>query len=229
MTESLEVAFIADFADISDEYAPRPPTAVDDFVANFLRNVKLQVDLNIRRRNILREFDRANDNLYFGRNLIEQVSTKDAIHAVIQAREHLGRLINTEHAINSGIHVPHALQPDQFAIAVRRIRSVWDVPEPHSVRGMALRRRTFDHIWSINLDVIERVLCLMLLGDSYRAVDLCGWMADDMRAVLYGADYGGMDYIEDHVMKNAVAHEQYARIGDHMIPDLRNIVMDYLQ
>jgi hypothetical protein len=210
-------------ADISDEYVP--PSAVDTFVAKFLRNVELQVDLNIRKRDIMHEIHCANTNLYFG---FEPVSTVNAIKAVKQAHEHLGRLTNIERAINSGTHAPHALQPDQFAIAVRRIRTVWDVPEPHSDRGTALRCRTFDHIRPMDLDVVERVLCLML-GDSYTVDDLYGWIADDMRAVLYGVDYDGVADLEYEVLKNAVAHEQYARVNDHCIPDLRNIVMSYLE
>jgi hypothetical protein len=41
--------------------------------------------------------------------------------------------------------------------------------------------------------------------------------------------YEGIPELEAVVMKDAVRHEQYARVGDHCIPDLRNIVMDYLQ
>jgi hypothetical protein len=74
---------------------------------------------------------------------------------------------------------------------------------------------------------IEGILFGMLNTKDHTISDFNSWMFRDMCDALCDP-YAGVADLEAVVMKNAVAHEQHARVNDHCIPDLRNIVMDYL-
>jgi hypothetical protein len=202
MALSAENDFIAAFADLSEEKEDQ--SIADSFAKEFMRMFRLHIYIRVLELQYRHDDPNHNRDPPYTEEQEARISEIDRIYDAIMAS-----------ASQYDITMP------TFIKAVQRVRNSW-TPPVGGIELAALRDLTTVKLWS-QPQTICNILCAML-GDH----EVHGWMTCDMSDALVGCIYSGIADLEAVVMKDAVAHEQHARVNDHCIPDLRNIVMGYL-